>query len=350
MSGSMQEEYDYDYARAVGERALAYLKEYALAPNPRCYALLYNHTAGYDQALSRAVLDAVHAHGRLTPADAAKLCDQFLSPNGSLAAAQDGLSGRVDAVSELVDRAQQAFGGLNVSLRDAAQGFVHCSNARAAQEIVDDVVGAGNRVIEETRHLQRKLKQSRHEIDELKRSLTRLRERSDIDPLTRLPGRRLFDMRLGHAIERARRYKVPLSLMIADLDDFARYNRAHGRDIGDRILKAVADLVSKAVGGRGAVARYSGDQFAAILVDTRLEAAIRLAESLRAQVLSKRFVRRSSGRSVGRVTLSIGVALFCPGDTPETLIDRTMDCLRTAKRLGRNRVRWAASTAIAQAD
>jgi diguanylate cyclase len=90
--------------------------------------------------------------------------------------------------------------------------------------------------------------------------------------------------------------------------------------------------------GKDIAARYGGEEFAAILPETDLEGAVIVADNIRKAVQAKELLKRSTNEKLGRITASFGVAMYKPGDTPSTLIERADRCLYAAKHAGRNRV------------
>jgi diguanylate cyclase len=111
-----------------------------------------------------------------------------------------------------------------------------------------------------------------------------------------------------------------------------------GHLTGDQVLRLVAMSVKQIVKGQDIAARYGGEEFAVALPKTALRSAISVADQVRRAVMNKELMKRSSGERLGRVTISIGVALLRPSDTPQSLIERADKCLYAAKRNGRNQV------------
>lgn len=107
---------------------------------------------------------------------------------------------------------------------------------------------------------------------------------------------------------------------------------------GDQVLRLVAMSVKHNVKGEDTTARCGGEEFAVILPNTILRAAVTVAEHIRRAVMAKELMKRSTGEHLGRMTISIGVATLRKGDTGQSLIERADTCLYAAKRHGRNRV------------
>lgn len=166
----------------------------------------------------------------------------------------------------------------------------------------------------------------------LKRSLENLEVLSVTDGLTGLHNRRAFEEKLKEEFERARRYKLPLSLLMLDADRFKEFNDACGHPAGDHLLKEIAMTLKQNARANDIVARYGGDEFVVILPNTESKVAFHLAERLRraAKVLC---------HSDQPVTISVGVAALTPTMLdPHGLLVSADKALYDAKRKGRNRV------------
>ncbi len=157
------------------------------------------------------------------------------------------------------------------------------------------------------------------------------------DDLTGLYNRRYFFERLEEYLRAARRHRLPLSLMMLDLDHFKRINDTFGHPTGDRVLKALAEVIRSGLRASDIPARYGGEEFLILLPYTGEAEATRLAERLRRTISGHPFSIPESARPV---TISIGVAEF-DVDHPvdgEALVARADAALYRAKRDGRNRV------------
>ncbi len=154
---------------------------------------------------------------------------------------------------------------------------------------------------------------------------------SSTDPLTGLANRRSFDAELGRTLAGLRRHGRPVSLCLVDVDHFKRYNDTHGHLEGDRALTAVGHVLGQQVRGADIAARYGGEEFALLLPDADPEAAVNVAQRVRAAV-------EQTALPAGSVTVSIGVATAARGCLPEQLIAAADSALYSAKGRGRNRV------------
>ena len=127
-------------------------------------------------------------------------------------------------------------------------------------------------------------------------------------------------------------------MLLLDIDLFKNFNDSFGHQVGDQVLRLVARTLTDNVKGRDIAARYGGEEFAILLPDTPAAAGMRVAESLRKSMESRDIVNKATNQSLGRITLSIGVAEYAPGESIEEIVTRADAALYDAKRTGRNKV------------
>jgi diguanylate cyclase (GGDEF)-like protein len=156
------------------------------------------------------------------------------------------------------------------------------------------------------------------------------------DDLTGLVNRRRFIEALDAEIERARSFGSPLTVVIADLDNFKRVNDDFGHHAGDVVLRSFADLVRLHVRDVDVSGRLGGEEFAILLPETDRAGAASVAERMR-ESLSAVSLGVSDERSV-RVTSSFGVAELAPGQSGDDLLRVADAALYRAKADGKNRV------------
>ena len=192
-----------------------------------------------------------------------------------------------------------------------------------AWEELDARVRAGGRIVA----LQNELIEAREA----------LRVQAMQDPLTKILNHGAIMDSLLREVSRAHREDAPLSLILADLDDFKRINDEHGHVVGDKVLVEVARRMRSCLRPYDAVGRYGGEEFLTVLPNTRPDTAVALAERVRSIVSTQPFLVEGVEVSV---TLSQGVATW-PDPRPiagERLIQAADRALYAVKHAGRNGV------------
>ncbi|MEF3194294.1 MAG: diguanylate cyclase, partial [Halothiobacillaceae bacterium] len=161
----------------------------------------------------------------------------------------------------------------------------------------------------------------------------RMRKQATTDQLTGLGNRHLFFELATRYLARAEREGRGICLLVADIDHFKQVNDQYGHATGDKVLRAVGGMLRASTRKGDVVARYGGEEFVILLPNCGAEDALAKAEKIRGGC---------EHLDVGgaRVTISIGVACFDPGDPEslDSLFGRADKALYDAKRLGRNRV------------
>jgi two-component system cell cycle response regulator len=155
------------------------------------------------------------------------------------------------------------------------------------------------------------------------------------DGLTSLSNRKQLDTLLAEEFLRARRHARDLSVLMLDIDHFKHINDTYGHLAGDSVLRALASILQKRLRPNDKLGRYGGEEFCAILPETNLANAARIAEELRGLVAAHSFA--ADGREIS-VTVSIGAAALAEATQPEQLYGTADEMLYQAKRAGRNRV------------
>ena len=156
------------------------------------------------------------------------------------------------------------------------------------------------------------------------------------DGLTGLLNHKEFHKRLDEDIEGSKRYHYMVSLLMIDIDHFKNFNDNYGHQVGDQILKTIADVIKLQIRAVDVCARYGGEEFAVILRDDDTSQPLKLSERIRSTIYAYPF-KHDGVRS--QLSVSIGVACFpADADNAEDLMKRADEALYTAKKTGRNKV------------
>jgi len=178
--------------------------------------------------------------------------------------------------------------------------------------------------------------------EELEAANIELQIMAMMDGLTGIANRRYFDDYYERSWRTAIRMGKPISIIMADIDWFKKYNDEYGHQTGDDCLRQVANTVrNQTKRAADFVARYGGEEFIVVLPDADGDGAAKFAERVRQQV--EALAIEHSQSPFGRVTISLGVASAAPrlDDDSLLLIEAADKALYTAKNAGKNCVRRA---------
>jgi len=329
-----------DQARVLGTRALELMRQYDVVPTPPNYELWFGYATGQNQDLVGA-LDAAVASGKI--GDMVHMREVYLrffgggEVNATLDQMGTKLQQEMQRFAKVLDGAGKDTAAYGKSLSTAANQLSH-GDVGQFKIIIESVVAATRAIEAKNKALEKDLKASTSEVEALRSRFEKTRQESRIDALTGLANRRGFDELVEAALKECAEDGSPLCVLIGDVDLFKRFNDTWGHATGDQVLRLVAQCFRSNTKGRDTAARYGGEEFVVALPQTSLENAMKVAEHIRVAVESKKIVKRSTGETLGSITLSIGVAQYRPGEPIDDAINRADACLYAAKRSGRNRV------------
>ncbi|WP_246272893.1 GGDEF domain-containing protein [Oricola thermophila] len=155
------------------------------------------------------------------------------------------------------------------------------------------------------------------------------------DPMTGLQNRRYFDDALAQYMEEFSRIERPLGIMIVDIDHFKSINDTYGHDVGDEVIKGLANTIREYTRYHDIAARIGGEEFAVVAPNVDVENLDKMANRLRLAVSDLVF---NIGNVRLRITVSIGIAIWDGKEPASSLYKRADTSLYNAKRSGRNRV------------
>ena len=162
-----------------------------------------------------------------------------------------------------------------------------------------------------------------------------LRQLAEIDSLTSIFNRRAFFTLLNKALHQSQRTGMGLAVLVVDLDHFKSINDTYGHQGGDEVLRHFVQTATQCLRQQDVMGRLGGEEFAIFLPGVDAKGAQVVAERLRAAVASRPAALQQGSHAL---TISLGLTLCVPGDTPDTALHRADQAMYQAKERGRNRV------------
>lgn len=172
-------------------------------------------------------------------------------------------------------------------------------------------------------------------IEVLQARQEELRKQAITDSLTGMVNHEQVFSELARVLTAAQRERIPLCVLMADLDHFKQVNDNYGHQSGDMVLRETSERIKSSLRDFDLVGRYGGEEFMILLVNTTLDTAGLIAERIRLNIKDSPFPTISESINV---TISMGIAAAGEADTVETLVERADNALYNAKRGGRDQV------------
>jgi diguanylate cyclase (GGDEF)-like protein/PAS domain S-box-containing protein len=154
------------------------------------------------------------------------------------------------------------------------------------------------------------------------------------DPITGLPNRRYLEMQVEQGLEAHRRFGRRYGLLLFDVDGFNRLNDRYGHDLGDRVLKVVAETLVRSLGTEDIVGRWDGEEFLVLVTDLDAVALCERAEHCRIMISRSSVI---AGASRVSVTTSVGATVLSPSDGATSALQRVGDLMHKSKQSGGGR-------------
>src|SRR5690606_8896692 len=162
-----------------------------------------------------------------------------------------------------------------------------------------------------------------------------------------LANRKAFLDHMQHHIDQMSHRYTRSSLILLDIDHFKNINDNFGHLFGDKVIRAVSEVLRRNTKGKDLAARFGGEEFIIHLPETDINGARVVAESIRKTIESASIINPMSKKVVSRVTVSLGLTELLPQDQLEEAIARADKALYNAKNSGRNRVSIAETGSVA---
>jgi diguanylate cyclase len=338
MTGEPIGDMDVEYARTVADRALRAMSEHAVPATPHNFSVWFNYVMGASPALRKTIDILIAGKRKFDASINRELYVTYIDAQSDPTAAAnfpDRLRGVIAGAKKFVATAISDSRTQIETLGEVSSQFEATCDPRP---IIETLVNELTSAIARASTLEANFNETSQELDKIRDSLKVAEQRSNTDALTGLANRHGLEEFLRSAQIASMEMGDPLSILMIDIDHFKKFNDSHGHQVGDQVLKLVAKVLQDSVRDVDLAARYGGEELIAVLPGADVSRCADAAERIRRRIAEARLTRRSTGRELGNVTVSIGVAQFRLAEAAEAMIERCDRALYQAKRAGRNRV------------
>lgn len=323
---------------------VAFLAKHELIINPVNFSIAYHYVLGEDTALNARLDELLKGDKGWREETVAKLFRYYVC-NCDEAVLRDLREELMDIVAHTLGTMIDLTGKTSITnekIKTHIDTLAESNRIESVMQAVSSIISETRSLITETNQFETQLLNSTDEVEKLREELSYARQEAMLDPLTGVMNRRGFDQTLASMIsEVVEQHAANFCLVLIDIDHFKEVNDNHGHLLGDKVLRAVAELLKRHTKGKDACARFGGDEFAILLPDIGSSNARNLAEHFRTVIEKIVLKRPNTGSVVGGISASIGVAAFRMGESCEDFLNRCDQALYRSKSLGRNRVMLA---------
>jgi diguanylate cyclase len=315
------------------------MRKHGVPMTPDNYAVWYEHVSGSNAKLSEQIQSMLSVNQLLSEAQCKALHDQFFNvakDRKEVVELRLELARVLKEVISFVCSSMAHNDKVNQHLSTLLSKVNHDMSPQQIHEAVEELLAETRLAINNGELLTERLNTAVVEVNKLKKELEQSKREAKTDTLTGLANRKAFDELVNKVTQDADGSGLDVCLLFCDLDNFKDINDKHGHLVGDQVLKVIANTLKDSVKGRDLVARYGGEEFSIILLNTSLQNAKGLAETIRKEVASKRIQRKDTQESLGQITISFGVARYVPSEGVESFMQRADRALYMSKRKGRN--------------
>lgn len=330
-----------EQAAEYGNSALEIMKKNGIRPNPNNFTVWFHFFSGQIPDLTRALNILIDNDQEFTEKSNQEIYKKFFTfelETQSIGDAATSVEAELTRILDYLSEAGDGAAEYGKVLESFSGDISDSGKPETITSVITNALNATRHMERQNQSLEKKFNASSVEINRLREDLETMRHEAMTDGLTGIANRKLFDSELRRCAIQAMEDGKLLSLLILDIDYFKKFNDTYGHQVGDQVLKLLAQTLTSSIKGQDLAARFGGEEFCVILPGTGLDNAVKVAETIRNKVGSKLVTNRKTGQSMGRVTVSIGVGQFRYGEPLSQLILRSDEAMYSAKRSGRNRV------------
>jgi len=336
----MQYKDSIDDSRQYLRLTLELIGRHGLPTDPLNYCIWYEYASERNEKLKAAIDDHLNKNGTFSEEINRQLYNQYIAGGSETVTKliREGLKKVFSEIIGAIKTTNQHFSESGNHLESINESIVPSLSEADLENIVKQIKHEIKSLESANGSFKDQLQQAANEIDQLKSKMAQYREEALKDPLTQINNRRGFEKKLKEATRQAIVDETSLCLIIADIDYFKKVNDIHGHLVGDNVLRMVAATIKDSIKGKDLAARLGGEEFGILLPDTPFDGAMKLADDIRLAFERLDLKKKSTGESLGKITLSFGVSMFKTLESVEEFVNRADEALYQSKNAGRNRV------------
>ena len=323
------------------QEALSLMTKREIPAHPNNFTVWYHYFAETYPDLKQELDKVLASKGPISESSSAELYERFFTFNqdeSQLSSAARKIETQLERLVNFIGDSQRGARTYGAALEGASKSLSSDLPIDDLEKLIDGIKSATGQMQKRNKMLEEKLSSSALELKDLRKELDDTKVEAMTDGLTGLFNRKTFDSSLRRITGEVSQGSHDLCLAMLDIDKFKKFNDTYGHQVGDQVIKLVASAMSSAI-PRGAIAaRYGGEEFALILPNMSAEEAVAIAKEVCDKIRRRPLINRATNESLGKVTISAGIAKMAVGEPIANLIGRADEALLKAKRDGRDQV------------
>jgi len=326
----------------IARRAIPEMTQRKVPPTPDNYRVWYEYCIGCNGQLAEKINELISSDSAFTPELNQEIHENYFGKNKEKKLVEEVQRQTSKILKTILDdilSTNDLASDYANKLKDYSTTLDNATHLSQIQDIIENMIKDTNQMAETTVKMKENFQKATSEAENLREQLNITAREALIDALTGLNNRKAFDKKLRELHRAFEEDKTPFSMIMLDIDFFKKFNDKYGHKIGDEVLQFVGSLLYDTLKGRDFPARYGGEEFVILLPATVLDNACIVAEEIRRRMSEKKLKHVKTGKSLGKITASIGVAQIALEDTTDSLLERADKSLYLAKNSGRNNVK-----------
>ncbi|CZF77586.1 GGDEF domain-containing protein [Grimontia marina] len=331
-------DYTFFEATRIFKRAIPLMVKYKVPTTPHYFSLWYTYCAGTYPQLNKAIENKISRFGACSIRHCDEIIDNYLIDDAKREV--NNFRQKLEALTTNLGESMEHTVSDTEEFRDILSNSVDkLENVKGdiakngeSKKVLHELLKGSQHLLSATSQYQLQVTSQKTEIDALKKQLQEYQKQASHDALTGCLNRREFEKQLDKNVNQDNVFSV----MMVDIDHFKSFNDEFGHQMGDKVLQIVAAKLKQVVDTSGAVFRYGGEEFVAILPGLPLKSAFIYAEKMRLTLERLSVTDKRSGQKINSITASFGIAEHKKNEFGHALVARADEALYSAKHKGRN--------------
>jgi len=324
---------------------LGYLAKYNHSASPVNYTVWYEYVSGKNLKLKKAIDSSIKEAKPLNNQNMELFYQKFVTDGDRIVISRllTKVNLMLREITNHVLETEDDLAGNGTLLTALSEQIHEARDYEGIKQIVDQMIIATKTLVNSGSKLQARMKISSSDLKQLHLELEKSQKEAQTDSLTGLINRRGLEKRFELERIRAKQNNNIFSIIMVDIDHFKKVNDTFGHLVGDSLLKGISQILKNQLRRNDLAARYGGEEFLILLPETDLAGAGAVAGKIQKDLSTKEWKLKESGKSMGAITVSMGISIYAMNESGKDMIKRADDALYMAKNTGRNKILTQAS-------